>query len=362
MLPLLSSSPISSPKSQTVSITSPPPLRREPKQVTHYIGIVLETVPAAKWLSANVILWGIATACTAATHNYRTLLAARIFLGIFEAAIAPSLMLISSQWYTKSEQAPRFSIWYAGLGLGQIIGGVLSYAFQQVKHEEGLEGWRIMFVVLGVVTVVIGMVTAVWLPDTPMRARFLEEGEKVILLKHVAINRTGIRNRGFKARQVFEVLLDVQMWLMTLLTVLVHIISSQTYLDAGLSSALDIHLQWCSNHILRNPDQILWLLIPKLRPPQHALRSRLYRQHPHRRPRHPLYLPSLGLARSLLHTRRPRRSTSLLCQSRSRRAARGHLLGQHHYRHTSNHLSVDSFEFCRTDEEGDCSRAHCGKF
>ncbi|KAK5169976.1 hypothetical protein LTR04_005366 [Oleoguttula sp. CCFEE 6159] len=47
--------------------------------------------------------------------------AVRVFLGIFEAAIAPSLMLISSQWYTKSEQAPRFSIWYAGLGLGQIL-------------------------------------------------------------------------------------------------------------------------------------------------------------------------------------------------------------------------------------------------
>ena len=135
-------------------------------------------------------------------------------------------MLISSQWYTKSEQAPRFSIWYAGLGLGQIIGGVLSYAFQQVKREGGLEGWRIMFVVLGVVTVVIGMATGVWLPDTPMQARFLGESEKVMLLKHVAVNRTGIRNKVFKARQVLEVVLDVQLWLMTLLTILVRIIES----------------------------------------------------------------------------------------------------------------------------------------
>ena len=193
-------------------------------------GIVLQKAPAAKWLSANVILWGIATACTAATHSYRTLLAVRIFLGIFEAAIAPSLMLISSQWYTKSEQAPRFSIWYAGLGLGQIIGGVLSYAFQQVKREEGLEGWRIMFVVLGVVTVVIGMATGVWLPDTPMQARFLGEGVKVVLLRDVAVNQTGIRNRGFKANQVLEIVVDVQMWLMTLLTILVCFIDHEDIL------------------------------------------------------------------------------------------------------------------------------------
>ena len=65
-----------------------------------------------------------------------------------------------------------------------------------------------MFVVLEVVTVVIDVMTGAWLPDTP------------VLLKHVAVNRTGIRNREFKARQVLEVVLDVQMWLMTLLTVL----------------------------------------------------------------------------------------------------------------------------------------------
>lgn len=134
-------------------------------------------------------------------------------------------MLISSRWYTKSEQAPRFTAWYGGLGLGQIVGGVLSYAFQQVRREGGLEGWRIMFVVLGVVTVLIGVVTGVWLPDTPMQARFLSEMEKVVLLRHVALNRTGIRNRGFKARQVLEVVFDAQIWLMTVLTILISISS-----------------------------------------------------------------------------------------------------------------------------------------
>ena len=183
--------------------------------------IVLQKIPVAKWLGANVVLWGIATACTAAAKDYHTLLASRIVLGIFEAAIAPSLMLISSQWYTKSEAAPRFSIWYAGLGLGQIIGGVLSYAFQHVKHPT-FSGWRIMFLVLGFVTVTIGFITIFLLPDTPMEAYFLTEAEKVVLLTHVAVNQTGISNKKFKPRQILEVVLDAQLWLMTLLTILVR--------------------------------------------------------------------------------------------------------------------------------------------
>src|SRR3954452_5922531 len=116
-------------------------------------------VPSGKWLGANVTLWGIATACGAAAHNYQTLLVSRIFLGIFEATIGPSLLLISSQWYTKSEQGPRFSFWYCGLGLGQILGGAISYGFQHVANPSGLVGWRIMFIVLGIVTVAIGFGT-----------------------------------------------------------------------------------------------------------------------------------------------------------------------------------------------------------
>ena len=77
-------------------------------------------------------------------------------IGYFEAAVAPALMLISSHWYTKFEQAPRFSLWYYGLGVGQILGGIVSYAFQQVKHQS-IAGWQVMFIALGIVTVIFGI-------------------------------------------------------------------------------------------------------------------------------------------------------------------------------------------------------------
>lgn len=181
-------------------------------------------MPAAKWLAANVVLWGISTACTAAAHSYKTLLAARIVLGVFEASIAPSLMLISSQWYTRAEQAPRFSFWYSGLGLGQIVGGLVSYGFQHLD-DSAFEGWRIMFVCLGAVTVCIGLATFVILPDTPMSASFLSDVEKLALLQHVSSNQTGIQNKRYKLSQMLEVLWDPQLWLLTLNAILVCVSS-----------------------------------------------------------------------------------------------------------------------------------------
>jgi predicted MFS family arabinose efflux permease len=185
----------------------------------------LQMVPAAKWLGLNVTLWGVATACGAAATNYQTLLVSRVFLGIFEATIGPSLMLISSQWYTKSEQAPRFSFWYLGLGLGQIIGGAVSYGFQHIAPGSGLGGWRTMFVVLGCVTVSIGLAVILLLPDTPMKAKWLSNSEKVALLKHVSVNQTGIESRKFRPKQILEAVLDPQMWLLLISVVLLSVSS-----------------------------------------------------------------------------------------------------------------------------------------
>ncbi|BCS10563.1 hypothetical protein ALUC_31380S [Aspergillus luchuensis] len=185
----------------------------------------LQKVPAAKWLGANVALWGVAAAASAGAKNYATLLTARVFLGIFEATIGPSLMLISSQYYTKSEQAPRFTLWYNGLGVAQIIGGLVSFGFQHVHHGATLAGWRIMFLVIGLATVLIGVLTLLFIPDTPMKAKWLSEEEKVALLQHVSVNQTGVWSSTINLKQIWEAVLDIQLWLLVLITILISVSS-----------------------------------------------------------------------------------------------------------------------------------------
>jgi hypothetical protein len=84
-----------------------------------------------------------------------------------------------------------------------------------------LAGWRTMFLVLGVVTVGIGLCVLMFLPDTPMRARWLSDLEKVALLKHVSINQTGIQNHKFRGAEILEALTDPQLYLMICSVVLV---------------------------------------------------------------------------------------------------------------------------------------------
>ena len=98
------------------------------------------------------------------------------------------------------------------MGLGQIMGGILSWVFQFVKPTAPLAGWRIMFLVLGLVTLLLGFLVWFLVPDNPMSARFLSPQEKVILLEHVKVNQTGIENHNFQQKQILEALLSFPVW------------------------------------------------------------------------------------------------------------------------------------------------------
>lgn len=181
---------------------------------------LLNRLPVAKWLSVCLFGWGITTACHAATTGYGSLLAVRILSGLFEAGVLPSLMLLSSQYFTRQEQAPRFALWFMGVGVGQMFGGLISYGFQFVSPHAPMAGWRIMFLVLGLVTIAFATSVFFFVPDTPMQASFLTNEEKVALLEHVKINQTGIENRHFHPKQLVEGLLDIQAWTVFPVTVL----------------------------------------------------------------------------------------------------------------------------------------------
>jgi MFS family permease len=129
---------------------------------------------------------------------------------------------------------------------------VISYGFQHVTPGASLAGWRIMFIVLGCVTVAVGLGTILLVPDTPMKARWLSDNEKVAVLKHVSVNMTGIQDRKFRPRQILEALLDPQLYLMVLAVILVSTVI-QCYIEAtDFYTALCF--QWCCLYLLCDLD------------------------------------------------------------------------------------------------------------
>ncbi|KAH6643452.1 major facilitator superfamily domain-containing protein [Truncatella angustata] len=173
---------------------------------------LLNRLPVAKCLGFNLLGWGLCSACHAALSNYGGLVTVRVLSGAFESGIPPALMLLSSQYFTYSEQAPRFAYWYMGMGNGQILGALISFGFQHMSPSAPLSSWKTMFLVLGLVTMMLGVIVLLFVPDSPMKARYLNNEEKVALLEHIKVNQTGIDSRHFHPRQLLEGLLDLGCW------------------------------------------------------------------------------------------------------------------------------------------------------
>lgn len=77
-----------------------------------------------------------------------------------------------------------------------------------------------MYLLLGLLTVIVGFLILFFVPDTPIKARFLNNEEKVALLEHIKVNKTGIGNRRFQPRQVVEGMFDLGCWLLGIIVVL----------------------------------------------------------------------------------------------------------------------------------------------
>ena len=80
--------------------------------------------------------------------------------------------------------------------------------------------WQLLFLLLGLLTVVWSLWIGWLLSDSPMRANCFTEDEKKLLVERVRKNETGIQNKEYKRYQVIEALTDPLAWcLFTLILV-----------------------------------------------------------------------------------------------------------------------------------------------
>jgi MFS transporter, ACS family, DAL5 transporter family protein len=187
--------------------------------------VFLQYFSVSKVLAVNVCLWGIVTASTASVQTGGQLLALRTLLGVLESVIQPALTLITAGWYKRKSGVARFGIWSCGLGIGQILGGLISWGFQHTM-ELKIQGWRLMFLAVGVANVLISPI--VWkLPPSPNEASWLSEPEREYILRMLKDDHSGTGRKYFRKWSVYEVLLDLQTWLLSL-------ILASTLMSAGL--------------------------------------------------------------------------------------------------------------------------------
>lgn len=171
----------------------------------------------------SVACWGAVVACSAASHNFASLMIVRFLLGVFESCVQPTFIILTSMWYTREEQALLTALWYCMTGVQLMVGGLLAYGISH--YTDGIiYPWQLLFMILGLATVVWAGVVGFYLPDSPMSAKCFNEDDKRLLIERVRHNETGIQNKEYKRYQAVEALLDPFVWCIVMLIVTANLV------------------------------------------------------------------------------------------------------------------------------------------
>lgn len=144
--------------------------------------LALHKVGARKWLSRIMITWGIVAVLFTWVQTPTQLYWLRFLLGVMEAGFFPGAILFLSLWTPARHRGRILGLFYLAQPLTTAIGAPLAGGLIQLHGLFGLDGWRVMFLFVGVPAVILGVLTPFVLRDHPGEASWLNPDEKKWLI------------------------------------------------------------------------------------------------------------------------------------------------------------------------------------
>ncbi|TBU63609.1 major facilitator superfamily domain-containing protein [Dichomitus squalens] len=128
----------------------------------------------------------------ASAFNFPGLIVARLALGFFEAGFSPSFPVYLSLFYTREEFGFRTASWFMFSAVAGAFGGLIAFGIQHI--HAAIASWRLLFIVEGVPSILLGILAFKILPDRPEETSLLTEREREIAVDRM--NRGGSADVG----------------------------------------------------------------------------------------------------------------------------------------------------------------------
>jgi MFS family permease len=135
------------------------------------------------WIGLIVIAWGLVATSTAFTYNAHSFYLLRFMLGLAEGGFLPGIVFYVGCWFPGRYRARANNGWVTASLIAPIVGSPISTALMTYFDGVfGFRGWRWMFVVEGMPTVLLGILVLLYLTNRPSQALWLDRESRDWLL------------------------------------------------------------------------------------------------------------------------------------------------------------------------------------
>ncbi|CCO36059.1 putative transporter C1002,16c [Rhizoctonia solani AG-1 IB] len=132
----------------------------------------------SRWIAFLMFSWGAITISLGVVQSYSALAGVRFLLGTFEAGLFPGLVYFFTFWYRPEERSLRLALMLASSTVAGAFGGAIAYGVGFMNMASGLEGWRWLFILEGIPTVLTSVFVWFFFPDFPETAKWLSADER----------------------------------------------------------------------------------------------------------------------------------------------------------------------------------------
>jgi MFS transporter, ACS family, tartrate transporter len=151
--------------------------------------LIQERVGPRRWIARIMISWGLITmgfVFTPRLWSYWgewSFYGLRFLLGLAEAGFFPGVILYLSYWVPRQRQAGAAALFLTSTAIAGVIGNPLGgYILYFTDHSPlGLHNWQWLFLLEGLPSVLLGLLTLFYLTDRPKDARWLSPEERATL-------------------------------------------------------------------------------------------------------------------------------------------------------------------------------------
>ncbi|KAL6908615.1 major facilitator superfamily domain-containing protein [Trichoderma evansii] len=196
--------------------------------------LVSKMVGPDRWIPVQMVLWSIVAISQCALTGRTSFLVTRSLLGFLEGGFIPDIVLWLSYFYTSRELPVRLSYFWTSLSVTGIVTSLLAFALLHLRGVHGWAGWRWLFLVEGLITLVVGLASFFMMPASAVQTKtwFRPNGWFTDREISIVVNRVlrddpskgDMHNReAITPKRLWDTLKDFDLWPIYILGVIVFI-------------------------------------------------------------------------------------------------------------------------------------------